>query len=241
VAPSEAGARLLDRLRPTLEALDAAVAGVAAARDRPAGTLRINAPRIAAELLVAPALARFAAACPDVTLELVVEDALVDIVARRFDAGIRLGERLARDMVAVPVGPRLRLHAVATPAYLARAGRPRHPRDLLEHRCIAIFMPRGERYRWEFERNGKPLEIAVQGPLVCNNTTVCLRAALDGAGIAFVLDIEAAPYLATGALESVLDAWSPAFPGFYLYYPSRKQAPPALRAFLAALGHRRAE
>jgi len=235
VAPSAAGTRLLARLRPVLEELDAAVADIAAVREQPAGKLRINAPRIAAELVIAPALARFTAACPAVTLELVVEDALVDIVAGRYDAGIRLGERLARDMVAVPVGPPLRLHAVATPAYLARAGRPRHPRDLLAHRCLSVLMPRGEHYRWEFERDGTSLEIPVSGPIATNNTTVCLRTALEGAGIAFLLDIEVAPYLASGALEAVLGPWCPRFPGFYLYYPSRRQLPPALRAFISSI------
>jgi DNA-binding transcriptional LysR family regulator len=236
VAPSEAGKRLLARLLPTLDELDAAVADIAAVRDRPSGTLRINAPRIAAELVVAPMLAGFTAAYPDVTLELVVEDALVDIVAGGYDAGIRLGALVARDMIAVPVSGPLRTHAVATPAYLARAGRPRHPRDLLAHRCIVIRMPRGERYRWEFERDGKTLEIPVEGPVVTNNTSICLRAALDGVGIAFLFDLDLEPHLASGALEIVLESWSPPFPGLYLYYPSRRQAPPALRAFVAALG-----
>ena len=235
VAPSEVGARLLARLRPTLDELDAAVADLATASDRPAGSLRINSPKVCAERIIAPMLGRFTAAYPDITLELVVEDALVDIVAGRYDAGIRLGERVARDMIAVPVSAPMRLHAVASPSYLARAGRPRHPRDLRTHRCIAVLLPRGERYRWEFERDGKSVEVAVTGPLVTNNNTVAMRAALDGAGIAFVFDLEVEAYLATGELEAVLAPWCPRFPGLYLYYPSRRQVPPALRAFIAAL------
>jgi len=235
VAPSEAGARLLARLRPTLDELDAAVADLATAGNRAAGPLRINAPRVAAEQVIAPMLARFTATYPDITLELTVEDALVDIVAGRYDAGIRLGERVARDMIATPIGAPMRLHAVASPSYLARAGRPRHPRDLRAHRCIAVLMPRGERYRWEFERDGKAIEVAVTGPLATNSNPVALRAALDGAGIAFLFDLEVEPHLATGALESVLAPWCPRFPGLYLYYPSRRQVPPALRAFIAAL------
>jgi DNA-binding transcriptional LysR family regulator len=235
VAPSAAGARLLARLQPTLDELDRAVAEIATTADRPAGALRINATRSAAELVIAPMLGGFAAGYPHITVELFVEDAMVDIVAGRYDAGVRLGEFVARDMIAVPVGPALRLLAVASPAYLARAGRPRHPRDLLAHRCIAVIMPLGERYRWEFERDGKTFEVPATGPIATNSTRVSLRAALDGAGIALQSDLEVAPYLASGALEAVLSPWCPRFPGFCLYYPSRRQVPPALRAFIAAL------
>jgi len=236
VAPSAAGTRLLARIAPALAELDGAVADVTRGRDVPAGVLRITASRSTAELtLPGPVLARFAARCPEVVLDLVLDDRLIDIVGARFDAGIRLAERVARDMVAVPIGGPLRLLPVATPGYFARHGRPRHPRDLRAHRCIGIRMPRGELYRWEFERDGKALDIAVQGPVISNDNDTGCRAALAGLGIAFVFDVVAAPYLARGELEAVLEEWCPAFPGFQLYYPSRRQISPALRAFIDVL------
>lgn len=236
VAPSEAGARLLARLRPTLGELEAAVAETTASArpGTPSGRLRVNASRIAAELVVAPRLAGFTAAFPEVTLELVCEDRLVDIVAHGFDAGIRLGERLARDMVAVEVGGRQRLVVVATPGYFARHGRPRQPRDLLGHRCVVNLMPGGEVYRWELERDGAELELAVAGPVMTNDPRIGELAVLAGCGIGFAFESQAAPHLATGALEAVLPAWCPSFPGFHLYYPSRGPSP-ALRAFISAL------
>jgi DNA-binding transcriptional LysR family regulator len=236
VAPSEAGARLLDRLRPALRELDAAVAdATASARpDLPRGPLRITLSRIAAELVVAPRLAAFATAYPEVALELVCDDRLVDIVAHRFDAGIRLGERLARDMVAVEVGGRQRLVVVATPGYYARHGRPRQPRDLLTHRCVVNLMPGGETYRWELERDGTELELAVSGPVATNDPRIAELAVLAGCGLGYAFEAQAAPHLATGALEAVLHAWCPSFPGFHLYYPSRRITP-ALRAFVDVL------
>jgi DNA-binding transcriptional LysR family regulator len=241
VAPTVAGERLLARAAPALGELTAAVAETTAsaiAPGRPSGRLRINLPRIAAELVVAPRLAAFTTANPDVVLELVIDDRLVDIVAGRFDAGIRLGERLAKDMVAVEVGGRQRLVVVATPGYWARHGKPRQPRDLLAHRCVVNMMSGGETYRWELERDGTEIELAVTGPVVTNDPRVVELAVLAGCGVGFAFESQAAPYLATGTLEAVLHAWSTSFPGFHIYYPSRRQMTPALRAFIDLLKRR---
>ena len=241
VALSAAGERLLTRLAPTLVELDAALADTAAsaAPGVPSGRLRINLSRIAAELIAAPRLAAFAEACPDVTLELIVDDRLVDIVAGRFDAGVRLGERLDKDMVAVEVGGRQRLMVVGAPAYFARHGRPRQPRDLLAHRCVINLMPGGEPYRWELERDGSELELAVTGPVLTNDPALAYAAVLAGTGLGFAFEAQVAGALASGALEATLPAWSPSFPGFHIYYPGRRHVSPALRAFIDVLKPRR--
>ncbi len=233
VAPSMAGTRLLGRLVPTLSELDAALAEVRAARETPAGTVRINAPRLAALLFLGPLVSRFLAAHPDIVLDLVVEDRFTDIVADRFDAGIRVGERLAKDMVAVRLGGALEVMAVASPQYFARYGRPQTPRDLGRHRCINLRMATdGRLYRWQFERGKQALEVAVDGPLIVNDTDLAVRAALDGVGIAYLVDLHVEALVRSRRLERVLTAWSPSLPGFFLYYPSRRQMPAALRAFV---------
>jgi DNA-binding transcriptional LysR family regulator len=233
LAPTDAGARLLERLGPLLSELDAAVVEAQDAARAPAGTLRINAPRLAALSFLGPLVGRFLAAHPGMTLDLVVEDALTDIVAGCFDAGVRLGERLQRDMVAVPLCGALEMMAVASTRYLARHGRPETPRDLQHHRCINWRLPStGGVYRWEFERGKRVLEVAVEGPLVVNDADLAVRAALDGVGIAYLIDLHVAALVRSGKLERVLAPWSPSFPGFYLYYPSRRQMPPVLRAFV---------
>jgi len=166
----------------------------------------------------------------------VLEDSLTDIVAGRFDAGIRLGECLERDMVALKLSESLCMAAVAAPAYFERHGVPETPKDLHRHRCINWRRPTdGSVYRWEFERKGRLLEVAVSGPLIVNDAALALRAALDGVGIAYIFDEEAAPWLAQGALQRVLEPWSPSFPGFYLYYPSRHYTPAPLAAFIEFL------
>ncbi|XXU13823.1 LysR family transcriptional regulator [Sorangium sp. So ce861] len=236
VAPSEAGARLLSRLSPALTELEAAVADVKALRDRPSGVLRINTARVAAVWCLAPLLGPFHEEHPEIVLDVVVEDAIADIVARRFDAGVRLGERLERDMVAVKLSGDFSMMAVASPAYLARHGAPATPRDLHRHRCINTRWPTdGSLYRWEFEKGKQSLEVAVEGPLIVNDVDLALRAAVDGVGIAYVFDEQARPLVEAGRLTRVLEPWSPSFPGFYLYYPSRRQTPPALRAFIEFL------
>jgi DNA-binding transcriptional LysR family regulator len=237
VGPTAAGEKLLARLAPTLRELDAAVTETIANRadSKPAGRVRISTSRAASEIVIAPRLGTFLATYPDVVLELVSDDRLVDIVAERFDAGIRLGEQVVRDMVAVQIGGRQRLLVVGTPSYFARHGRPRQPKDLLTHRCVVHFRSGGEPYRWELEKGGRERQVAVPGTLFENDPRIAELAALTGQVITFVFEAQVAPHLASGALESVLDDWCPSFPGFHLYYPSRRQVTPALRAFIDAM------
>lgn len=233
VAPSEAGTRLLAGLLPALADLDAAVAQAQTLRDTPAGVLRLNASRIAAIHRLAPLIGPFHEAYPDITLDIVVEDRLVDIVTGRFDAGIRLGEMVERDMVAVKLGGELELMVVTAPSYLERFGAPETPRDLRHHHCINSRWPTdGSLYRWEFERGAEKLEVAVQGPLTVTESEVAIRAVLDGVGIGYLFDLQIRPLIEAGRMVRLLEDWTPPFPGFYLYYPSRRQMPPPLRAFI---------
>jgi DNA-binding transcriptional LysR family regulator len=237
LAPTAAGEKLLARLTPTLRDLDAAVAETTASRadGKPAGRIRISTSKAASEIIVLPRLGRFLAAYPDVVLELVADERLVDIVAERFDAGIRLGEQVVRDMVAVQVGGRQRLVVVGTPRYFARHGRPRQPKDLLAHRCVVHFRSGGEAYRWELEKGGRERQVAVTGVLFENDPRVAELAVLTGEVIGFAFEAQMAPHLANGTLETVLDDWCPSFPGFHLYYPNRREVTPALRAFIETI------
>jgi DNA-binding transcriptional LysR family regulator len=233
-APTEAGARLAARLLPALDDLDAAAEGLAAPEGEPAGRLRLNAARLALPFLAA-VLPPFLAAHPRIRVEVVAEDALVDIVRAGFDAGIRLGEALEGDMVAVPLGGPLRMIVLAAPAYLDRAGVPAHPRDLARHPCAGLTLPTDDSpYRWEFERGGESLRVAVEGPLVCNAVAVRLAFARAGLGLTVAFAHEAEADLASGALVAVLEDWTPPFPGLHLYHPSRRLSPAPLRAFIAA-------
>jgi len=236
VAPTTAGERLYQRLRPAVDELDAAVAEAASTRERPAGMLRINAPRTAAIRLIAPRLGRFHRDNPGVILDVTVDDALTDIVAGRFDAGIRLGELLEKDMIAVRLTGELEMMAVASPDYLARHGTPETPDELHNHACLNWRWPTdGSLYRWEFEEDGREFEIAVQGPIIANDIEVVLQAALQGLGIAYASHEWMEGWLKEGKLVRVLERYSPKFPGVYLYHPSRRQQPPALRAFIDCL------
>ena len=234
LAPSAAGEKLLARLAPTLRELDAAVAETTANRadGKPAGRVRISTSQSASEIVIAPRLGRFLSTYPDVVLELVTDERLVDIVAERFDAGIRLGEQVVRDMVAVQVGGRQRLVVVGTPKYFARHGRPRQPKDLLAHRCVVHVRSGGEAYRWELAKGGRERQVAVTGALFENDPRIAVLAVLTGEVIGFAFEAQVAPHLASGTLETVLDDWCPSFPGFHLYYPSRREVTPALRAFI---------
>ena len=241
VAPSEAGQRLLARLLPALADLDRVVADVAALGDTPAGLLRINAPRVAIVHRLAPLIAPFHAAYPDIVMDVVVDDKLTDIVAGRFDAGIRLGEMVEKDMVSVKLGSEMRLVVIASPDYIARHGVPETPRDLRDHSCVVSRWPTdGSLYHWEFERGDEKLEVAVSGPLSTTDNDLMLRAVLDGVGIGYLFDYHVADHLVAGRLVSMLDDWTPPFPGFHLYYPSRRQMPPPLRAFVDFIGRQRA-
>lgn len=233
VAPTEAGAQMLARLLPAMEEIDAAVAQAVARRQNPSGRLRLNVTRVAALHYLAPLIAPFHRQYPDIVLDLSIEERLVDIVAGGFDAGVRLHEKLAKDMVAVKLGGEVRMRVVASPAYLARYGRPLTPDDLRQHRCLNYRWPtNGNLYRWEFERDGVKRDIAVEGPVIVDEPEVLVRAALDGAGIAYLFEQQIATGLADGRLLPLLDAWTPPFPGFYLYYPANRQTPRPLRAFI---------
>lgn len=234
VAPTEAGRLLYDRVAPLFRAFEGALEEVAEFRTAPAGRLRINMPRIAAQYLVGPRLGAFQRSHPGIELEIAVEDRIADIVSERFDAGIRLGERLEKDMIAVRLGGDMRVAVVASPDYLDRHGAPATPSDLRDHSCIRFRWPTGGTlYDWEFERGREELKVAVDGPLVVNDTAMMVQAALDGIGIAYLLEIEVRRWLDRGRLVEVLGRWSPRFPGFHLYHSSRRLCPPALRAFIA--------
>ncbi|MDB5769491.1 MAG: transcriptional regulator, LysR family [Collimonas fungivorans] len=235
VTPTEAGEQLLQRLAPALREISDALDQINDFRDVPRGTLRLNVPRPAARLLLAPLFARFLAAYPQIRLEVVTDDGLVDIVAGGFDAGIRFGESLAQDMIALPLGPPLRLIVVASPMYAARRGLPQQPQELKQHACVGRRFPSGAVYAWEFSQGGASLAIAVDGPLLLDDDDLILRAALDGIGLAYVYEAQAQESIEQGRLLRVLDAWCPPMSGFFLYYPSRRQMPVSLRLFIAML------
>ncbi|RCS25143.1 LysR family transcriptional regulator [Phyllobacterium salinisoli] len=232
VAPTEAGRRLLERLSPALAEIELALGAAVDMRDTVAGTLRLSVPRAAAHLVLAPRFGEFCAAYPDVTLDICIEDHLIDIVAHGYDAGMRLNENLEADMVAVRCGPPICGAVVAAPSYFERYGIPMHPADLIHHRCIRHRFPSGRVYRWELEKGEEILEMAVDGRMILNDDRLALEAALQGVGIAFLFDLHVMDAVADGRLVRVLEDWCPAFPGLYIYYPSRRRMRPALRAFI---------
>ncbi|MBC3205301.1 LysR family transcriptional regulator [Pseudomonas sp. SWRI111] len=232
VTPTEAGERLLERLDPALREVADALAALTALQAEPSGTLRLNVPRPAARLVLAPMLAGFVAKYPRMQVDVVTDDGLADIVGDGFDAGIRFGESLAGDMVAVPVGPPQRFACVAAPAYLALRGTPQTPRELLGHACIGRRFPSGKRYAWEFQANGEPLTIEVSGPLMFDDDGPMIQAACDGAGVAYVYEAMVRDDLAAGRLETILAGYA-APPGrFFLYYSGRRHLPAVLRALV---------
>ena len=236
VAPTATGQLLYGRLSPTLQEMDAAVADAVASAGRVAGPLRINAPTIAALSLITPRLNRFSEAYPDVELDLIVDDGLSNIVAGRFDAGIRAGERLEKDVIALRVTPDMELLAVASPAYLSLHGEPKVPADLHQHKCINWRYPgSGNIYQWDFEKGGEKLVMSVRGPLISNNQEVVLRAALQGLGIVYTYDDRIHGWIKEGRLKRVLPDWSPRFPGLFLYYSNKRHPQPTLRAFIDCL------
>ena len=239
VAPTEAGERLLRTLGPALDDIDAELTALGELRDKPAGTVRITAAQPAAETILWPALARLLPDYPDTKVEVSIETGLTDIVAERFDAGVRLGEQVAKDMIAVPIGPDLRLAIVAAPAYLERRKAPRSPRQLAEHDCINLRLPTvGGLYAWEFEKDGRQLRVRVDGQLVFNDIGLVLRAARSGFGLACLLEDQVEEDLAAGRLVRLLEDWCPPFPGYHLYYPSRRQQSPAFALLVEALRYR---
>ena len=233
VGLTEHGARFLAQVAPGLEQIDAAFDDLDAVRDRPTGRLRINAGRIAIRTLVEARLPAFLARYPDVQVELFADDTLADLVAGGFDAGIRLGECLARDMVAQPLGGPQRTIVVGSPGYYARHGRPEVPEDLIHHDCIRQRLPGSGRMQpWEFSRDGQDFEIDVRGRLIFNDSSLARGPALAGLGLAQLFETMVAQDVAAGRLLPVLDAYTPPFPGFYIYYPARRQLAPKLRAFV---------
>ena len=232
VGLTQAGRELLERIGPALGEVAEALDGARASSGTPSGLLRLNVPRIATALVIEPVIGRFLSTYPDIKLEVVSFDGLADIVAEGFDAGIRRDRRLAPGMIALPVGPARRFAVVGAPSYFASRARPLVPHDLGRHRCIERRYPNGSRYAWEFERDGEVLELEVGGSLVADDTVLMIRAALDGAGLAFVFEELVVEHLARGTLERVLEDWCPVAPRFYLYYPGRRQVPAPLRAFI---------
>ncbi|WP_044872430.1 LysR family transcriptional regulator [Pseudomonas sp. LFM046] len=232
VALTEAGERLYARIRPAFRDIDDALEDLNQFRDTPSGTLRISAGRAAVQLVLLPLASRFLAAYPDVRLEISAEDALVDVVSAGFDAGVRFGERLEADMVSLPIGPYMRSVVVAAPAFFERHPVPQNPHDLHGLPCIRHRFPSGNLYHWEFEREGKRLEIEVDGPLTLGDVALMVEPALHGTGLAYVFEEMVAAHLAEGRLVQVLEDWCPYYPGLHLYYPSRRQVPAAMKAFI---------
>lgn len=232
VTPTQAGEQLLARLAPALRDIDDALLELSSLQEVPTGKLRLNVPRPAARLLLGPMLARFAARYPRVLVELVTDDGLIDIVRDGFDAGIRFGETVAADMIAVPVGAPQPFVVVAAPAYLAAHGTPQAPRELLAHACIGRRFPSGRQYAWEFAQG---VSVTVAGPLVFDDDELMLGAARDGAGLAYVYEADARADIAAGRLVCVLAGWHAPAPRYFLYYSSRKQMPAALRGFIEML------
>jgi DNA-binding transcriptional LysR family regulator len=236
VAPTEAGERLLARLGSALAEVDAALDGVKAASDRPAGTLRLNVPISAARLALPRIVPPFLAAYPDITLEVVADDGFVDVLAAGCDAGIRYDERLEQDMIAVPIGPRVqRYAAAAAPAYLDRRGRPKHPRELLDHACLRGRFASRAMFAWEFERAGEVVRVDPAGPLLVQlggGADLLVDAAIAGVGVIYHFEDWLRPHLASGALEPILADWWLSFSGPFLYYPGRCLVPAPLRAFV---------
>lgn len=233
VTPTEAGQRLLERLKPALSEMHLAVDELADDADRPAGTLRLNVPTFVAEMVLPPIMARFMAAHPGVNVEISADNSFIDVLAAGFDAGIRYGERLEQDMIAVPIGPRLqRFVTAASASYLEAHGRPQHPEDLLHHRLIRHRFSSGITPPWEFEKAGQAVKIVGKGPMLANQIALQLAAAEAGQGIVHGFEGYLAAAIETGRLEPLLEDWSERFPGPYLYFASRHQMPRALRAFV---------
>jgi DNA-binding transcriptional LysR family regulator len=239
VTPTEAGDRLFGAIGPRLEEIDAELDALSALRDKPAGTIRLTATEFAADMIILPALERLLPVYPDIKVEIVTDYGLTDIVTERIDAGVRNGEQVAKDMIAVRIGPDMRMAVVATPGYFAQRGKPRTPQDLTDHNCINLRLPtHGGLYAWEFEKGRRELRARVEGQLVFNNAGSMLKAALAGLGLAYLTEHQVAPHLASGALVRALADWCPPFSGYHLYYPSRRQPTPAFSALVDALRYR---
>jgi len=239
VAPTEAGERLLRTVGPRFEEIDTELAALSELREKPAGTIRITATDYAADTILWPKLTKFLRQYPDIKVEVVIDYGLTDIVAQRFDAGVRSGEQVAKDMIAVRIGPDLRMVVVGAPTYFAARSKPTRPQELVGHNCINLRLPtHGGLYAWEFEKDGHALKVHVEGQLVFNGTFQMLNAALAGFGLAYVPEDVAQPHLAKRRLTRVLEEWCPPYSGYHLYYPSRRQPTPAFSLLVDALRYR---
>jgi DNA-binding transcriptional LysR family regulator len=241
VSPTPAGERLLQTVAPRIKEIGAALAATSELRQKPAGLIRLTATENAAEAVLWPAIRKLLAEYPDIRFEVVIDYGLTDIVAEQVDAGVRFGEIVGKDMIAVPIGPPMRMAVVGSPGYLARRPAPRTPRDLTEHECINLRLPakRGI-YAWEFERNGREINVRVDGRLVVNTASLMLKAALEGFGLAYFTEQQVNEHLDRGALVRVLTGWCPFFAGYHLYYPSRRQPSAAFAVLVEALRYRSA-
>jgi len=239
VSPTDAGVELIATLKPALEDIGTKLGALGELREKPAGNVRITTSRHAAQSLLAPALAPLLAKYPDIHVELSTDGTLVDIVADRFDAGVRLGEQLAKDMIAVRIGPDLRQAVVGSPGYFKRHPKPTNPHELTQHRCINLRMPtHGSIYTWEFSQGGRDLNVRVEGPLVVNHSIVAMDAAIAGVGLAFLMEDLVEPAIARGRLVRVLEDWCQPFSGYHLYYPSRRQSSHVFSLVVDALRHK---
>jgi DNA-binding transcriptional LysR family regulator len=239
VAPSEAGERLLRTIAPRFEEIEAELAALSELRDKPAGTVRITAGEHPAISLLQPALKRFLADYPDIQVEIIIDYGLTDIVAEGYDAGVRMGEQVAKDMIAVRIGPDMRMALVASPGYFERHPPPQTPQDLTDHNCINIRLPTyGGVFPWGLEKDGRDVKVRGDGQLVFNSLAMRLTSALDGLGVAYMPEDHVRPFLADGRLVRVLEEWCPYFRGYHLYYPSRRHSSPALTVLVEKLRYR---
>jgi len=239
VSPTEAGERLLRTVGPRFEEIEAELEALSDLREKPSGTIRITATDYAADTILWPKLGKLLQKYPDIKVEIIIDYGLTDIVAQRFDAGVRSGEQVAKDMIAVRIGPDMRMAVVAAPSYFAKRSPPERPQDLIGHNCINLRLPtHGGLYAWEFEKGNRELKVRVEGQLVFNGTFQMLHAALAGFGLAYVPEDLVQPHLAKGHLERVLEDWCPPFSGYHLYYPSRRQSSPAFALLVDALRYR---
>jgi DNA-binding transcriptional LysR family regulator len=240
VAPTEAGERLVRTVGPKFEQIDTELSALTELRDKPAGTIRITTGEHAAQAILWPALTALLPRYPDIKVELMIDYGLTDIVAERYDAGVRLGEQVAKDMVAVRIGPDFCMAVVGAPSYFERRPKPKKPQDLTAHDCINIRLPTyGGIYAWEFEKRGRELKVRVDGQLVFNNLALRLNAALVGLGVAYLPEDQVKSHVAAGKLIRVLDDWCAPFPGYHLYYPSRRHSSPAFALLVDSLRYRR--
>ncbi|KWF32761.1 LysR family transcriptional regulator [Burkholderia diffusa] len=236
VAPTEAGEQLIQTLRPALDGIDAKLAALSQLQIRPAGTVRITSSQHAALTVLWPAIAKLLPVHPALKVEISIDAALTDIVSDRYDAGVRLGESIAKDMIAIRIGPDLRMAVVGAPSYLAGCAAPKTPHDLTQHKCINIRLPTaGSLYTWEFAKNGRKLNVRVDGPLVFNDMSLVLKAATEGLGLACTLEDQAEELIAQGKLVRLLEDWCPAFAGYHLYYPSQRQISSAFALLVESL------